>query len=116
VLESASIPVVFPPVMLDVTVDGQKRQEMHVDGGTIAQAFLYPPSISLRTGAARAGINEKTLRKERKRFAYVIRNGRFVRPEDSVELRTIAITKKAHSTMIGSSGVKTAYRMFVLTL
>ena len=38
-LASASIPAVFPPVMLDVTVDGQKRQEMHVDGGTIAQVF-----------------------------------------------------------------------------
>jgi predicted patatin/cPLA2 family phospholipase len=113
-LASASIPVVFPPVMLDVTVDGQRHQEMHVDGGTIAQAFLYPPSISLRTGAARAGINEKTLRTERKRVAYVIRNGRFVRPEESVELRTIAIAKEALSTMLASSGVNDTYRMFLL--
>jgi hypothetical protein len=113
-LASTSIPVVFPPVMLDVTVDGQRHQEMHVDGGTIAQAFLYPPSISLRTGAARAGISEKTLRTERKRVAYVIRNGRFVRPEESVELRTIAIAKEALSTMIASSGVNDTYRMFLL--
>jgi len=113
-LASAAIPVVFPPVMLDVTVDGQRRQEMHVDGGTIAQAFLYPPSISLRTGAARVGVNEKTLRTERKRVAYVIRNGRFVRPEESVELRTIAIAKEALSTMTASSGVNDTYRMFLL--
>jgi predicted patatin/cPLA2 family phospholipase len=113
-LASAAIPVVFPPVMLDVTVDGQRHQEMHVDGGTIAQAFLYPPSISLRTGAARVGVNEKTLRTERKRVAYVIRNGRFVRPEESVELRTIAIAKEALSTMIASSGVNDTYRMFLL--
>src|SRR6478672_3707953 len=70
-LASTSIPVVFPPVMLDVTVDGQKRQEMHVDGGTVAQVFFYPPSFSIRRAAARAGINEKTLRTERKRVAYV---------------------------------------------
>jgi len=113
-LASAAIPVVFPPVMLDVTVDGQRHQEMHVDGGTIAQAFLYPPSISLRTGAARVGVNEKTLRTERKRVAYVIRNGRFVRPEESVELRTIAIAKEALSTMTASSGVNDTYRMFLL--
>ena len=100
--------------MLDVTVDGQKHQEMHVDGGTIAQAFLYPPSISLRTGAARAGVNEKSLRTERKRVASVVRNGRFVRPEESVELRTIAIAKEALSTMIASSGVNDTYRMFLL--
>jgi predicted patatin/cPLA2 family phospholipase len=113
-LASAAIPVVFPPVMLDVTVDGQRHQEMHVDGGTIAQAFLYPPSISLRTGAARVGVNENTLRTERKRVAYVIRNGRFVRPEESVELRTIAIAKEALSTMTASSGVNDTYRMFLL--
>jgi predicted patatin/cPLA2 family phospholipase len=113
-LASAAIPVVFPPVMLDVTVDGQRHQEMHVDGGTIAQAFLYPPSISLRTGAARVGVNEKILRTERKRVAYVIRNGRFVRPEESVELRTIAIAKEALSTMTASSGVNDTYRMFLL--
>ena len=113
-LASTSIPVVFPPVMLDVTVDGQRHQEMHVDGGTIAQAFLYPPSISLRTGAARAGINEKTLRTERKRVAYVIRNGRFTRSEESVQLRTIAIAKEALSTMTASSGVNDTYRMFLL--
>ena len=85
-LASASIPAVFPPVMLDVTVDGANHQEMHVDGGTIAQAFLYPPSFSLKSAAARAGINEKILRASRKRIAYVIRNGRFTRPEESVQI------------------------------
>ena len=72
------------------------------------------PRYRSRTGAARAGINEKILRAERKRVAYVIRNGRFVRPEESVQLRTIAIAKEALSTMIASSGVNDTYRMFLL--
>ncbi|MGB9041121.1 MAG: patatin-like phospholipase family protein [Pseudolabrys sp.] len=113
-LASASIPAVFPPVMLDVTVDGARHQEMHVDGGTIAQAFLYPPSFSLKSAAARAGISEIKLRKERKRVAYVIRNGRFTRSEESVQLRTIAIAREALSTMIASSGVNDTYRMYLL--
>jgi hypothetical protein len=113
-LASTSIPVVFPPVMLDVTIGGQKYQEMHVDGGTIAQAFLYPPSISLRTVAARVGVSDKNFRTERKRVAYVIRNGRFTRPEESVQLRTISIAKEALSTMTTSSGVNDTYRMFLL--
>jgi predicted patatin/cPLA2 family phospholipase len=113
-LASASIPAVFPPVMLDVTVDGARHQEMHVDGGTIAQAFLYPPSISLRSAAARAGVDEKALRVSRKRTAYVIRNGRFTRPEESVELQTIAIAKEALATMTASSGVNDTYRMYLL--
>lgn len=114
-LASTSIPVVFPPVMLDVTIAGERYQEMHVDGGTIAQAFLYPPSISLRTAAIRVGVSEKTLRTERRRVAYVIRNGRLTRPEESVRLQTVAIAKEALSTMIASSGVNDTYRMFLLT-
>jgi hypothetical protein len=112
-LASASIPAVFPPVMLDVTVDGQKRQEMHVDGGTVAQVFFYPPSFSIRRAAARFGVDEQKLR-SRKRIAYVIRNGRFFRQDESVQLRTIAIAKEALSTMTMSSGINDTYRMYTL--
>jgi hypothetical protein len=112
-LASASIPAVFPPVMLDVTVDGQKRQEMHVDGGTIAQVFFYPPSFSIRGAAKRLGVDDKALR-ARKRVAYVIRNGRFFRQDESVQLRTIAIAKEALATMTMSSGVNDTYRMYTL--
>ena len=112
-LASASIPAVFPPVMLDVTVDGQKRQEMHVDGGTVAQVFFYPPSFSIRGAAKRLGVDDKALR-ARKRVAYVIRNGRFFRPDESVQLRTIAIAKEALATMTMSSGINDTYRMYAL--
>jgi len=113
-LASASIPAIFPPVMLDVTVDGERHQEMHVDGGTVAQAFLYPPSVSIKLAAARIGVDEKTLRASRRRVAYVIRNGRFSRAEETVKLQTIAIAKEALSTMIASSGVNDTYRMYLI--
>lgn len=41
-LASASIPGLFPPVMIDVSVNGNLYQEMHVDGGVMAEAFLFP--------------------------------------------------------------------------
>ena len=47
-IASASIPAGFPPVMIDVEVDGKRYQEMHVDGGVVAQVFAYP---SRRIGA-----------------------------------------------------------------
>ena len=45
---SAAIPGAFPPVMIDVEVNGKKHQEMHVDGGASAQVFVYPPSLNIR--------------------------------------------------------------------
>jgi hypothetical protein len=108
-LASASIPAVFPPVMIDTTMDGTNYQEMHVDGGTVAQAFLYPPSFSIKQAT-----NQLRLTK-RKRIAYIIRNGRLSRSEESVKLQTLAIAKEAIATMTASSGVNDTYRMYLIT-
>jgi len=105
---SASIPGVFPPVMLDVTVEGQHYAEMHVDGGAIAQAFLYPPSFSLKKNAASAGVSGK-------RRAYIIRNGRLFRPEANVKKQTLAIVGQTITTMTAASGVNDTYRIYLTT-
>jgi hypothetical protein len=43
---SASIPGVFPPVLIDVEAGGHRYQEMHVDGGAVAQTFLLPVQVN----------------------------------------------------------------------
>lgn len=105
---SAAIPGVFPPVMIDVTIDGKRYQEMHVDGGAVAQSFLYPPSLNLKAKSAMAGV-------KRERIAYVIRNGRVFRPEESVKRQTLSITQQAISTMTAASGVNDTYRIYLTT-
>lgn len=42
---SASVPGVFPPVMIDVEKDGRKYQEMHVDGGASTPFFVAPDAV-----------------------------------------------------------------------
>ncbi len=44
-LASTATPGIFPPVMIDVEVDGRQYQEMHVDGGVTTQVFLAPPHL-----------------------------------------------------------------------
>jgi predicted acylesterase/phospholipase RssA len=39
---SASIPGVFPPVLIPVQAEGQRYVEMHVDGGTTTPLFIAP--------------------------------------------------------------------------
>ncbi len=41
-LASSSVPGVFPPVMFDVETNGQRSQEMHVDGGVVSPFVLTP--------------------------------------------------------------------------
>jgi len=108
-LASSAVPGVFPPVMLNVSVDGKEYQEMHVDGGTVAQAFLYPPSFNLKNKMKELGI------KNVKPAAYIIRNGRLYRPEENVQRQTLKIAHQAISTMTASSGVNDLYRMYLTT-
>jgi hypothetical protein len=42
---STAIPGLFPPVLIDVEVNGKKNQEMHADGGLSAQIFVAPETV-----------------------------------------------------------------------
>jgi len=106
-LASASIPGVFPPVMFDVELDGQRHQEMHGDGGVVAQAFLYPPTIKL------ASFNPDV--RVRARTAYIIRNGKTFDDWEQVERKTLSIASRAVSTLIVSNGVNDMYRIYQTT-
>ena len=44
-LASLAIPEALPPAVIDVTANGKPYQEMHVDGGAMAQVFVYPPAL-----------------------------------------------------------------------
>jgi predicted acylesterase/phospholipase RssA len=101
-LASSAVPAVFPPVLFDAELDGQKYQEMHVDGGTIANTFLYPPALNARIT-------------NRRRVAYVIRNGTLTVPWQSVKRETLAIAGRAVSTLSASNTVNDIYQIYDTT-
>jgi predicted acylesterase/phospholipase RssA len=100
---SSAIPGLFQPVLIDVEVDGQHRHELHVDGGAIAQLFVYPPTIELR----------KYL--ERERSVYLIRNARQDEEWAEVQPRTLSIAGRAIATMIHSGGSNDIARIYFIT-
>ena len=103
-LASASIPGAFQPVLLDVEIDGAHFQEMHVDGGAIAQLFLYPGSI-----------DPDLLPVRRSQTAYIIRNARLDPEHAEIERRTLTIAGRAISTMLQASGYNDVVRAYFLT-
>jgi predicted acylesterase/phospholipase RssA len=108
-LASAAIPGAFPPVMIDVVVDGVRYQEMHVDGGAMAQVFAYPPTLHLRKEAANEGIGE------RQRAIYIIRNARLDPDWASVKRRTLPIAGRAIGALMQTQGIGDLYRIYATT-
>lgn len=103
-LASTSVPVFFPPVMIDVEMDGHRYAEMHVDGGAVAQMFLYPPTVGRLVDLQR-GIHA------RDRRAFVIRNSRLDPEWASVDRRLLTVATRAISTMIQYSGQNDIWRI-----
>jgi hypothetical protein len=103
---SASIPGVFPPVKIKVVADGQTFDEMHVDGGTSNQAFMFPSNFSVRE-------NDKKLnRKGIKRTLYVLRNGKVTPEFSEVKPKLASIVGKSISSLIKTQGIGDLYRMY----
>src|SRR5512144_672509 len=93
-IASAAIPGAFPPVMIDVEAGGKQYQEMHVDGGTMAQVFLYPPTIGHKIKELEKGMAEV-----RERKLYIIRNSRLDPEWAHVDRQTLTIVGRAISTL-----------------
>jgi predicted acylesterase/phospholipase RssA len=104
-MTSAAIPGAFPPTMIDVQAGGKHYQEMHVDGGTVAQVFVYPPSFHLKENAQKMGI-------QRERNLYVIRNARLDPEWSEVERRSLTIAGKAIASLIRTQGIGDLYRIY----
>jgi Patatin-like phospholipase len=107
-LASASVPGAFPPVLIDVEAEGHHYQEMHVDGGAVAQTFLYPPQIGLLVNLRQGPF-------ARERHAYIIRSGRLDPEWASVDRRLLSITGRAIATMIHYSGYNDVLRIYATT-
>lgn len=107
-LASASVPGAFPPVLIDVEAGGHHYQEMHVDGGAVAQTFLYPPQIGLLVNLRQGPL-------ARERHAYIIRSGRLDPEWASVDRRLLSITGRAIATMIHYSGYNDVLRIYATT-
>ncbi len=103
-LASASIPGVFPPVMLSVNVEGKQYEEMHVDGGVASQIIMFPASF-LPALTAGYSINA------RERSVYIIRNGKLGSPWESVPRRTGNVARSALSALVDTQVINDLYRL-----
>jgi len=105
VLASASIPVAFPPVIIEVETDGQRYDEMHTDGGTTTQVFLYPVGIKWDVITERLEVKGTPK-------VFLIRNARLEPVRKSLKPRILPIADRAVSSLIRTQGIGDMYRLY----
>jgi predicted acylesterase/phospholipase RssA len=106
---SAAIPVAFPPVLIPVEAGGQAYDEMHVDGGTAQQVFVYPtemnwPRIVRRLDA----VGRPTV--------YVIRNAFLEADFNGVPRKVLPIASRSVQSLIRTQGLGDLYQIYALCL
>lgn len=108
-LASASIPGVFPPAYIKVqAADGNTYDEMHVDGGTSAQMFLYPTHTNFARLREQLDIKGTPT-------AYVIRNSRVQADYKPVKARLTNIATRSVESLIRTQGIGDAFRIAATT-
>ena len=107
---SASIPVAFNPVYIKVKAAGQEYDEMHVDGGVMAEVMLYENAISFLTARKQLG----PLMPNRPRKLYLIRNAQISPEYESIKPKIGAIGTRAITSLTKSQGLGDLYRIYVL--
>jgi hypothetical protein len=116
-LASASIPGAFPPVMIDLEAGGEHFQEMHVDGGTMAQVMIYPPSFGGSDFLPDHTHDVERLRRtvaRREIRLYIVRNARPGPDLETVDRSTLRIAGRAISALISAQGIGDLFQLFVL--
>lgn len=91
-LASSSVPVLFPPVLIETTSGDRRISELHVDGGTIA-TLLAAPSIAKDRG------NQKWPDAE----LYLLVNGKMAEEFEMIAAKLPEIAKRTIDVMLMTS-------------
>ena len=105
-LASASIPVAFPPVMIEAEANGKLYDEMHVDGGAASQVFLYPLGIDwARVEDKLAVIGSPNV--------YMIRNSQLDSKWKTITRKLAPIAMRSVDSLIRTQGLGDMYRIYL---
>ena len=97
ILASSSLPGAFPPVLIDVMIDGKRHQEVHVDGGVTRQMFVYPRDMNIQKF-------QRLLKMYPQKNMWLIRNTKVDPEYMPVPLSLSGITERSISTLIKYQG------------
>jgi hypothetical protein len=107
-LASASVPGIFPAVFFEIEAGGEEYDEMHVDGGTSSQVFLFPAPLDAQAIDKKFGIQGEYR-------LFLIRNARLKSEWEAVEPKVSRIAVRSVGTLIRTQGLGDLYRIYLRT-
>jgi predicted acylesterase/phospholipase RssA len=110
-LASSSIPLMFPPVLIDVEVDDRNYEEMHVDGGVMTQVFFYGFTLDFDSAVRQV---QPAIKRSRGRI-YILRNGSVRVTPSITERKLIDITNRTLDNMVRAMSWGDLYRVYTIT-
>jgi hypothetical protein len=109
-LASASIPIAFPPVYIDVEAGGRRYDEMHVDGATVANLF-YSAGVFNFT-QAREGVG----RGQGIEDIFIVHNGQLLPVSGTTNRSLRSIGTRAFSAAAKAATLGDLFRVFAFAL
>lgn len=106
-LASASVPGFFPPVSLNVEIDGQTYEELHADGGVSTGIFVQSFMLNRRPQG-------RTLPPGSKFWA--VCNGKLYADPDCARRKAIALSSRAISGLLYAQTRNDLIRIYILGL
>jgi predicted acylesterase/phospholipase RssA len=94
IVASASVPGVFPPVMIQATSNGRQFQELHSDGGSTSQ-ILTPPLLVENELFSEGSVRQKV-------NLFVVVNNALIPEFDVTPNRAVSSLGRAYSTFLKS--------------
>lgn len=110
-LASASIPVAFPPAYIGVEVDGRRYDEMHVDGGVIAEFFLWGAMVDITKAVDEFGLDPEHRMEV---SIYIIRNSQIDPAHEQVAPELVDIASRSMITILKAVAMGDLVRIWAL--
>jgi hypothetical protein len=106
-LASASIPALFPPVLIDVEAGDRSYDELHVDGGVTAQVFFYHAGVKWSRVLEKFGVPGVPR-------MYIIRNSHLDPRWVQVRNKALPIAGRSVATLVRRQGADDLLRIYLL--
>ena len=103
ILASSSMPAVFPPVFINVEVDGKTYDEMHVDGGIKAEIFLTAATVNIKEIRRQLRLQEAS---DTRTKIFIIRNAAVSSSPRPIPGNIVQISKQAIMSLTKSQAIK----------